>query len=68
MSGGAFRYASAPIFDAAIEALPQFAPYKLEVWYSEYNGTPKTTLFASPDATHTLRDGDDSLIFAAKRH
>jgi len=51
LTGGANTYASAPLTDAQIDAIPTFTTYHFEVWNLNPNGTYKTTLPATPDAT-----------------
>jgi hypothetical protein len=54
LSSGANTYASAPLSDNDIAAIPTFASYTFDVWYLNNDLSYKTALPASPDDSFTV--------------
>ncbi|KWW36977.1 hypothetical protein [Cupriavidus metallidurans] len=62
LSSGANTYASAPLSDNDIAAIPTFSSYTFDVWYLNNDLSYKTALPASPDDSFTVTSSGGVLM------
>ncbi|ABF08285.1 hypothetical protein [Cupriavidus metallidurans] len=62
LSSGANTYASAPLSDNDITAIPTFASYTFDVWYLNNDLSYKTALPATPDDSFTVTSSGGVLM------